>query len=123
MVRIADDEIIGPVPRIITDHLLPLLPQQAGSDQHVQRIIDPPFDVVLILPLVVAALVHDDLVDQPIRHLLVLGDGKLRDYLVHRFREVFEALGVLGAAVGTAPLVALRTGHGLKLIDLLEVIF
>lgn len=111
------------MPRIIADHLLPFLPQQASSDQHVQSIIDPPFDVVLILPLVVAALVHDDLVDQPICHLLVLGDGKLRDYLVHRFREVFEALGVLGAAVGTAPLVALRTGHGLKLIDLLEVIF
>ena len=73
------------MPRIIADHLLTLLPQQASSDQHVQSIVDPPFDVVLILPLVVAALVYDDLVDQPICYLLVLGDGKLRDYLVDRF--------------------------------------
>lgn len=78
---------------------------------------------MLILPLVVAALLQDDLVDQPVRHLLVLGDGQLRDYLIHRFREVFEALGVLGAAVGTAPLAGLGAGHGLKLVDLLEVIF
>ena len=108
--------------RVVADHLLPLLPQQAGSDQHVQRIIDPAFDVVLILPLVVAALVQDDLVDQPIGHFLVLGDGELRDYLVDGFREVFEALGVLGAAVGAAALGGLGAGDGLKLVDLLEVV-
>lgn len=122
LVGIADDQVVGPMPRIIADHLFTFLPQQPCGNQHVQGVVHSPLDVVFVLPLVAAALIHYDFVDQPIRDLLVLGDGKLRDNLINRFREVFEPLGVLGAAIGAAPLVALEAGGGLELIDLLEVI-
>jgi hypothetical protein len=80
-----DRGLIVSAERFITEHFLPLFPQQTCSDENVERIIDSSLDVVLILPaaVLVLFLLSDDFVDQTISHLLVLRYCQLRNYRVH----------------------------------------
>lgn len=77
--------------------------EKPSGDEDVKGVVNPAFDVVLVLTTFVAhVLAHSamQLADELLGYFLIGRASKFRDDLIYIFRQILESLEVLGTTIG-----------------------